>query len=138
MTLDQVETRGPFHLAWYQPHIEGMVMGGARVRYLLVPVVLGKFRATRTLQVINHIGRPMGVVEDVFAFRVVTLRLPGTPEGAVSAEEQRLIDALRDRAVLAMAEKSLPELQPTRKAPDWMTGVVTRGTRATLVRAGGG
>jgi hypothetical protein len=65
------------------------------------------------------------------------LRPPGTPEGEVSPEEQRLIDALRKRAVLAMAEKSLPELRATTTAEAWARGVITRGTRATLVRAGG-
>ncbi|HBL26554.1 MAG TPA: hypothetical protein DD490_06945 [Acidobacteria bacterium] len=34
---------GACHLAWYLPHIAGVVGGGARVRYLAVPVVLEKF-----------------------------------------------------------------------------------------------
>jgi hypothetical protein len=126
-----------FHLAWYLPHITGVVDGVDRVRYLLVPVAPEKFRATRTLQVISHNGRPLGKQEDVFASRVVMLRPPGTPEGEVAPEEQRLIDALHERAVLAMAEKSLPALRATTTAEHWARGWISRGTRATLVRAGG-
>ncbi|HBL26166.1 MAG TPA: hypothetical protein DD490_04950 [Acidobacteria bacterium] len=135
----EAESQGPFHLAWYEPHIEGIVSGGAWVRYLLVPVALPKkFRATRTLQVISHTGRPLVVLEDVFAVRVVMLRPPGTPEGEESPEEQRLIAALRERAVPAAAEKSLPELRATTTAEAWGRGVISRFTRDTLVRAGGG
>ncbi|HBL29747.1 MAG TPA: hypothetical protein DD490_23165, partial [Acidobacteria bacterium] len=111
-----------FHLAWYLPHIAGVVGGGARVRYLLVPVVLEKFQATRIFESIQHDGRRAGKVE-TFLSKVVTLRSPEAPEGTVAAEELLLIAALRERAVLAGLEKHLPELQPTRSAPDWARAV---------------
>jgi len=75
------------HLAWYLPHVSGVISQGAPVRYLLVPVELEKYQATRRFKIISHAGRPQGELE-TFLSRVATLRPPGTPEGIASAQEK--------------------------------------------------
>jgi len=124
-----------YHLAWYLPHVAG-VSQGATVRYLLVPVALEKFQATRTFQVIGHNGRVQGEVE-TFPSKVITLRTPGTPKGVPSAQELLLISALKERAVLAGLEQQLPVLRPLLADPVWARAVIDRGTRLLLESAGG-
>jgi len=125
-----------YHLAWYLPHVSGVISQGAPVRYLLVPVALEKYQATHKFQVISQTGRPQGELE-TFVSRVASLRPPATPEGAASPQELQLIASLRERATLAGLAKALPELRPTLTAPAWSRAVISPGTRLQMVKAGG-